>query len=341
MSDKIKISIIVPVHNAADSLERCIKSISGQSYGNIECILVENASTDNSLALCQKYAGTYDYIKVATSEQKGVSAARNIGLSMATGDIIGFCDADDFYEKDAFSTIVSAFMNNPDIIGVMTAFYVGKEINGTIKKKYRGIKKTFLTAEEAIALTIGEDNVLGSVCNRFYRAEVAKKIAFNCDLSYSEDTHYNVSLLSRYPDTKLIYISKSLYCYVMNSQSVTHTASTFFDDKDNLKYIVTLYTIIDECKLNERNLSIAKMKIAKLAIDYLYKIDTNPSQKEKLLTELKLNRRHLFVNLFRFNLQNDIKSIIKGIIVLMKLIKQKWKADVKIFKFIKTKVGKL
>ena len=100
MDKKIKISIIVPVHNATVTLDRCVKSIVEQSYHDIECILIENGSTDDSLELCQSYAKKYSCIKVVVSE-KGVSGARNVGVSMSTGDIIGFCDSDDFFEADA------------------------------------------------------------------------------------------------------------------------------------------------------------------------------------------------------------------------------------------------
>lgn len=109
VEELLKVSIIIPVHNAENTLNRCIESVVCQSYKNIECILVENGSSDNSPFLCSMYAEKYKNIISKSIGSKGVSYARNCGLSLATGDIIGFCDADDFLEINAIELAVNEF----------------------------------------------------------------------------------------------------------------------------------------------------------------------------------------------------------------------------------------
>lgn len=90
-----KVSVIVPVHNAVPYLEDCVSSITGQILQDIEIILVENGSTDNSLELCHQIAATDERIKVLHIDKGDVSAARNEGIKHAKGDYIGFVDSDD------------------------------------------------------------------------------------------------------------------------------------------------------------------------------------------------------------------------------------------------------
>lgn len=98
------ISVIVPVYNASKTLEVTIRALLNQTYNNIEIILVDDGSTDNSLEICNSLADSDSRIKVIPQKNGGVSAARNTGLKYASGEYIGFCDADDcpcttMYEK--------------------------------------------------------------------------------------------------------------------------------------------------------------------------------------------------------------------------------------------------
>lgn len=315
MDEKLKVSIIVPVHDAANTIENCVLSIVEQSYSNIECILVENGSSDNSLEKCRYLADTYDCVKVLKSEQVGVSSARNLGLSAVTGEIIGFCDADDFLEQDSISIVVAAFLNNPDIIGVMSAFYIGSEGLTGLIKKYKGIRKNILSAEEAIILSIGNDNVMGSVWNRFYRTEVAKRILFHTDLSYCEDTYYNVKLLSGNISKKLLYAQQALYCYMMNESSATNNRNRIFDENGELKYIIALKRILSDCHLNRKCSSIVKMQIVVLAIEHLWFGVNSQIQAVQLKKEIKENVIYFIKNIWRFNFIKNIKRLIKIIVI--------------------------
>lgn len=101
-----KISIIIPVHNTEKNLSGCLDSVVGQTHQNLEIILVDNGSTDNSGVICDQYAAKDGRIKVIHKEEGGVSSARNAGLAAAAGEYIGWVDSDDWVEPDMFEYLL-------------------------------------------------------------------------------------------------------------------------------------------------------------------------------------------------------------------------------------------
>ena len=100
------ISVIVPVYNTVDLLQRCVDSIRRQTYRNLEIILVDDGSTDNSGALAEKFALEDRRIRVFHKENGGSSSARNFGISKARGDFIGFVDSDDYIEPEMYERLL-------------------------------------------------------------------------------------------------------------------------------------------------------------------------------------------------------------------------------------------
>lgn len=111
-----KISIIVPVYNSEKDLPTCLDSIINQTMQDIEVIIVDDGSTDNSLKICQEYAKNDKRILIHSQKNKGVSAARNMGLKLATGDFIGFVDSDDYIEPDTYSIALEHMSDDVDVI---------------------------------------------------------------------------------------------------------------------------------------------------------------------------------------------------------------------------------
>ena len=103
-----KISIIVPVYNVENYLERCVESILKQTYTNFELLLINDGSTDQSGDLCDQLASKNENIKVFHLENAGVSNARNVGIQNSTGEWITFVDSDDFITPDYLETLISA-----------------------------------------------------------------------------------------------------------------------------------------------------------------------------------------------------------------------------------------
>ncbi len=99
----VLISVIVPIYNTVEYLPRCVNSIRRQTYRNLEIILVDDGSTDNSGAMAEKFALEDKRVKVFHKENGGSSSARNFGIEKASGDFIGFVDSDDFVEPKCMS----------------------------------------------------------------------------------------------------------------------------------------------------------------------------------------------------------------------------------------------
>lgn len=314
-----KVSIIVPVYNAEKTLDACIMSIMGQSYKNIECILIENGSTDNSLSICKKYSDIYEQVKVIISKKKGASEARNMGLAVATGEIIGFCDADDWVEDDALNIVVTEFQRNSEIMAVIGAFYViHTSPIGIEEKQYRGLKHKDIFIRDAMALTIGSDAVMGSVWNKYYRAEVIKNVLFDSELTYCEDMHFNIKAMSTIVENKKVaLIEKPIYCYRENDKSVTHQFQNLFNQEDELKYIIAIKKIMQDCILDKRTLVIVKMKIACFAIDSIINMELSSKQRIKLVEDLKNNYKYLLFNVYKFNWKWNLKRVYQGVKILL------------------------
>ena len=105
--DKAKISVIVPVYNTEKFLNNCIESILNQTHKNLEVIIIDDGSTDNSPAICDEYAKKDSRVKVIHKENGGVSSARNAGLDIASGEYIGFIDGDDVIEPDMYHFLLA------------------------------------------------------------------------------------------------------------------------------------------------------------------------------------------------------------------------------------------
>lgn len=139
----MKISIITISFNANDTIEKTLKSVVGQSYKNIEHIIIDGGSKDNTIDICNSYT---HISKIISEPDKGVYDAFNKGIKLATGNIIGFLNADDtFYDENSIQDIVNAFSNNEADIVYGNLDYVNKEekvIRNWISKPYvKGLVK--------------------------------------------------------------------------------------------------------------------------------------------------------------------------------------------------------
>lgn len=123
-----KISVIVPVYKVEQYLERCVKSIMNQSYQNLEIILVDDGSPDACPALCDSYAKQDNRIKVIHQENMGLSAARNAGIDIASGEYIGFVDSDDYIHKNMYEVLMKTCLENTCDIAVCSLKKFEKEI---------------------------------------------------------------------------------------------------------------------------------------------------------------------------------------------------------------------
>ena len=129
----VKISIIIPVYNSEDHLDRCLSSIVKQDMSSYEVILVDDGSTDASQLICERYSATDPHFKLISKTNGGVSSARNAGLKVADGEYVMFVDSDDALAPGALSALYSAAAGFPDIVVGGFNIYDENMFFGTVK----------------------------------------------------------------------------------------------------------------------------------------------------------------------------------------------------------------
>lgn len=204
------VSIVVPVYNVEAYLDECILSLIGQSYKNIEIILIDDGSKDSSGSICDNYILSDNRVKVIHIKNNGVSHARNVGIDKSAGMWITFVDADDTLDKEAIQTAVKYINQHSETIDIL-------QFGGA--KTYDSFE--FCPKSEAIASL----KLRRNACASLYRTSVIKdnNIRFIEGLRLGEDQLFNYSVIhsSRYCQR----ISNALYNYRQIDSSSTHNPS--------------------------------------------------------------------------------------------------------------------
>lgn len=214
-----KVSIIVPVYNVELYLERCLESIVNQTYTNLEIIIVNDGSTDNSLEICEKWKNIDNRIKVKSIENNGVSNARNVGISMVTGDYLYFADSDDYLEPDIIEFLLKNSVNND--ADVVRCGFVMEFDNGT-KENYGNDECTISNYDNKVIDLIVNDYISGALWNKLYRFSAVKEYRFDVAYDSSEDLAYNYSILKSI--NKIVNVPDAKYHHFIRQNSITHSA---------------------------------------------------------------------------------------------------------------------
>lgn len=211
------ISIIIPVYRVEKYLKKCIESIINQSYKNLEIIIINDGSDDNSKAICETFAKKDNRIKVIHKENEGVSIARNKGLEEATGKYIAFIDSDDYVEKGYIEFLYNEIIKeNADIsiCGTININEQGKILNKSIQYE------NLLDSRQTLIELLNEKYYTSVVWAKMYKTEIAKKAIFDKNLKISEDLDYIYKIL-KYVKKVKVNTSKSLYYYLIRENSAT------------------------------------------------------------------------------------------------------------------------
>lgn len=212
------ISIIVPVYNSELYINRCLDSLLKQTYKNIEIIIVDDGSKDNSLQLIKGYANKDSRIKVYTQSNQGPSVARNTGLDNATGKYIMFVDADDFIDKNMVTNMVEGIKDDKNTLVLCDNSEIWA--NEIEERKLFDTDKNYIKKVDVIkAIASGK---AGLVCGKLFNKNIIKEhnIKFDKEIKMCEDQIFFLNI-SRYCDD-FIYIPKSLYFYDRrNENSIT------------------------------------------------------------------------------------------------------------------------
>ena len=210
------ISVIVPVYNVAQYLEKSIASIQQQTYQNLEIILVDDGATDESGRLCEKIAEQDERVLVYHKENEGLSQARNDGLKQAHGDYVIFIDSDDYIHSEMIASLYQQLVKEDADVsscGVMNV-YANSESPQTENQDDYFICDTETFLREYL---IGE-KIPGTICNKLIKKEIAAQLTFPKGLIY-EDAYYHFDLIK--VAKKYVVNTKPYYYYFHRGDSIT------------------------------------------------------------------------------------------------------------------------
>lgn len=292
-----KISVIVPIYNTEEYLEECIKSILAQKFQDLEIILVNDGSLDDSLSICRKYEKVDCRVKVFDTLNRGVSVARNLGMSHAVGDYITFVDPDDWIAPEMYQEMYDNITTHSADVCMcgINNFKDGK----VIFRDYLTSKDVLYLKNEVLdkllpnilgpqKLKIEERTIMGSVWRLLIKRNILfdHNLLFKQNLSLSEDYLFCINLFLK---TNRVYLLKECYYfYRLTNQSAVHqyreglfelqkelygyTEQIILNNEmyekyqlrlNNLYFKLSFWSIMNELKrnrLNNRKVNIHKIK---------------------------------------------------------------------------------
>lgn len=212
-----KLSIVIPAFNSAKYIEKCINSILIQKYVNLEIIIIDDNSDDNTYEICKNIEKKDKRVKIYKNEKnRGVSFSRNLGIDYATGEYITFVDADDYIQEDMYSTMIEK-LENYNFSLIMCNFY--KEVHGKDLRKNDKEKDMVFSKKDLMNNIFLSDYYCGFVWNKIYITNIIKNnnMRFNEEVYICEDLLFNCEYISKIE--KGCYITNKLYCYVQRNDS--------------------------------------------------------------------------------------------------------------------------
>lgn len=226
--NKKLISVIIPVYNVEKYLKRCVQSVLSQTYENLEIILVDDGSPDKSGDICDEYAQKYKKIRVVHKKNGGLSSARNAGMKIASGEYIGFVDADDDIDNHMYEKLY-------DVVEQYQVDFVMSDYMRIVEEKKKFLKTTKIQggyySKEDIRKNIYPQLIMNegleygpllSVCHCLYRTDFLKKnnLIFDEGVRWSEDNIFS-SFVGYYANSFFYLKGEGLYHYYNNPGTIT------------------------------------------------------------------------------------------------------------------------
>ena len=229
------ISIIIPVYNMEKRIEKCLQTVIEQTYQNLEIIIVNDGSTDNSLQLCRGFEKMDNRIHVIDQKNMGVSSARNTALDSISGNYVAFIDSDDYVSYNYIQMLYETLLkNNADI--VECGAIVVNEVNGTSDKIVPRFQLEN-NRDQIISSFYRNEGVNDYLWNKLFKKELFNGIRFS-SFKCSEDFEILCHILQK--SSRIASIDTPLYYYIRNNESIG--LSSFSENKlDVIKARESIY----------------------------------------------------------------------------------------------------
>lgn len=304
------ISVIVAIYNVEKYLPKCIESILNQSYNNIELILVNDGSQDNSLNICNEYASKDNRVKVINKENGGQATARNAALDVVKGDYIGFVDGDDWIEHEMYQKLYETL--NAEGSDIIQCGWYKVEPNSQKTCPHPESFKEIYTSNEGLDEIIHSKgkHLNTSVCCKLFKKDIAQRFRFSPVRAYEDDEFIfkTVSVAM-----KIVCINTPLYNY-LNRENSTMTA------KFNINKLAMITIQTNICELIKYRLPQSYNFVQKILCSKQFYILncllTNPSVDPKGLEAKRL--QSLIMKSYSAYMQNPLMGMNKMMLRLMK-----------------------
>ena len=223
MGNEALISVIIPVYNAENCIENCLQSVLDQSYRNLEIILIDDGSIDNSGKISDAYSTNDNRIRVVHTANSGVSAARNLGLDMANGQYIAFIDSDDTVQQNYIHELYEAAAVQDSDIVCSGYSYTGKEL----KYQHNDFKNLENSRESFVANLL--QNTGGTICSKLFKASIISdhQLRFDSTLKMREDLIFSLEFAFFANSFHVVHN----YYYYYNGQNIDSLSSA--DNTEN------------------------------------------------------------------------------------------------------------
>lgn len=239
---KESISVIVPVYKTQRYLRKCLDSILNQTYPNIEIVVVNDCSPDDSGEICREYAEKYDQVKyIELDRNVGLSSARNAGIEAATGDYLGFVDSDDWVEPEAYELLYRLMKKYGTKIASSLYYEVWKKGTEYIKEKPReNDKGVYLgDVEEMLMYYISRRDIM--VTNKLFERSLFDDVRFP-DGKVFEDTYVSYRLMEKAGSA--VVSNEYLYNFLKRRGSITHSLK--LNSFDYIDHVIERYENISQ-----------------------------------------------------------------------------------------------
>ena len=308
-----KISVIVAVYNTEKYIEKCLNSLLNQTYQNLEIIVVEDGSTDNSKEVLKKYSHNDKIKLIYNKKNSGLSYSRNVGLENATGDYIGYIDSDDYVDLDYYEKLMQAIIDNKADIAICDMKIVDEETNTEVISKC-------CNSDKFNVYNVVNNGLAASACNKLFKKELISKYKF-AEGKVNEDIAVVIPTIV---EAKKISYANTYYYYVQRGGSIQNSSfsdkrfdifygvkTTLERIKDNKDYeslkdaivynqliVLLIYVIPKEKKF------LLRYRILKKYYDLIkeYDIKSNKLYQQFLQQESKINRIY-YSNLVNLNVR--------------------------------------
>lgn len=300
-----KVSIIVPVYNTANKLEKCLESLVNQTMQDIEIVIVNDGSTDNSEKIIMEYQDKYpNIIKYYKKENTGVSDTRNYGLNVAKSEYIMYIDSDDYIDIHTLEKLNKYIENGIEVI----KFKLQKvDERGKIIGRFDGPVFEKTTGEEAFEKLYGEDVMLVSPCVYIIKKEIFTRNKFEFIGKYHED--FGLIPFIIITAKSIVSTPYYLYNYVQGKESITRTA----DYKKIVERAEQTLFQYDQMIKKVENIKLSKRAIENIKIYFTNAtiLKANELKKKDRKEYLKqIKKRKMYKNIKSRNMKQLIKRMI-------------------------------